>query len=93
MDNRQKVINAIQSRRERLLQLETARKSLGVAEANFINADGELGRQLKNCFGIGKSVVFDESIYTVHECDDHGNVRFSLTVVPCEFEILTPPKA
>lgn len=92
MDIRQKVINAIHNRRERLRQLETARKSLEIAETNAVNADRDLGRQLKNCYGTGRSVVFDDAMYTVHECDDCEVGKFALTVVPCDFEILTVPK-
>lgn len=84
MDVKQKVINAIQNRRERLRQLETARKSLAIADENAVNADRELARQLKNFKGVGKSIVFGDEIFTVHENGD----GMMLTVTPCEFEIL-----
>jgi hypothetical protein len=89
MDVRQKIINAIQNRRERLRQLELAQAALATAKENVVNADLELARQLKNFKGIGSSVAFEGEIFSVH---GGGDQQMKLHVAPCEFEILEKPK-
>jgi len=89
MDNRQKVINAISRRSQAVEALAAARAAEQAALREVDEAEAELARQLKNCHGLEKRVLWNGNLYWAEHRSPIS--KLSVGIEPANFEMLQEP--
>ena len=85
MDNRQKVINAISRRSQAVEALAAARAAEQAALREVDEAEADLARQLKNCHGLEKRVLWNGNLYWA---EHRETSKLAVGIEPANFEIL-----